>query len=220
MITASQFNQAVHSLGTGAASVAATAQTSEAVAAAIAAGVSPESLLAIVGTRLREMDSQIATSIAELNNRSSAAKGVSDQLKALYKLKAHAEKSYSKDSVTVDAGKGRRESDLIEDDGELISVAKFIDKHELEGLLSTFEDYASCKNGSGMKDTFTFIKTSTIASVIETKKQELTDINSGNELSMIALQSQMQQRTQVITLGTNLMKQLHEASESVIRNIV
>ena len=66
---------------------------------------------------------------------------------------------------------------------------------------------------------FDFVSVGEIETTIEVQKQALTDVNSGNELRMIALQSVMQQRTQVITLGTNLMKSLHEASEGVIRNI-
>jgi hypothetical protein len=190
--------------------------------AALMAGVSPEGILAVVGKRLREMDSQIASQLEEINSNSGKAKEISDQLKALYKLKEHAKTKhdgYSEKSVSLDATKEVRPKDLIEDNGELISVREYIERHDLGDLLSTFETMGKVNDGSGKMGEFDFVSVGEIETTIEVQKQTLTDVNSGNELRMIALQSVMQQRTQVITLGTNLMKSLHEASEGVIRNI-
>ena len=190
--------------------------------AALMAGVSPEGILAVVGKRLREMDSQIASQLEEINSNSGKAKEISDQLKALYKLKEHAKTKhdgYSEKSVSLDATKEVRPKDLIEDNGELISVREYIERHDLGDLLSTFETMGKMNDGSGKMGEFDFVSVGEIETTIEVQKQTLTDVNSGNELRMIALQSVMQQRTQVITLGTNLMKSLHEASEGVIRNI-
>lgn len=44
-------------------------------------------------------------------------------------------------------------------------------------------------------------------------------VNSGNEMLMLQIQSLTQQRSQVIQLGTSLLKKLAEAEQSITRNI-
>jgi len=55
---------------------------------------------------------------------------------------------------------------------------------------------------------------------IEERRSELSRANSGNEMRMVTLQGLMQQRNEMISLGTNILKQMHEAKQSVIRNLV
>ena len=59
--------------------------------------------------------------------------------------------------------------------------------------------------------------------VIEDKIQALTEeqrlINSGAEMMMVQLQSRMQQRTQIIQLGSNMLKSIDEGLDTIIGNM-
>ena len=54
---------------------------------------------------------------------------------------------------------------------------------------------------------------------IESAKQELQEINSGNEIEMIRLQEVMQSRSSEVQLFTNLLKQLNDGHMAIIRNM-
>ncbi len=54
---------------------------------------------------------------------------------------------------------------------------------------------------------------------IEKLQTEIRQINSSNELDMIELQSAMQQRSQQITLVTNMIKSLQDAEKKIVDNI-
>ena len=58
-----------------------------------------------------------------------------------------------------------------------------------------------------------------IDAAIEGLQEQQTRINSGNEMRMVSLQSMMQQRTQIISLSTNLLKKLDDANQAIIRNL-
>ena len=59
--------------------------------------------------------------------------------------------------------------------------------------------------------------------LIDTRIEELqTDIqklNTENEMSMVKLQSMMQQRTSIIQLGSNMLKSLDEANDTIVGNM-
>ncbi len=55
--------------------------------------------------------------------------------------------------------------------------------------------------------------------IITQANDELREINSGNEMQMIKLQSVMQSRTAVITAITNLLKAMDEGNDAVVANL-
>ena len=58
-----------------------------------------------------------------------------------------------------------------------------------------------------------------IKSLIDDVNEQLREVNSGNEMLMIQLQSTMQQRTQIIQLGSNMLKAYDEATDSIVGNM-
>lgn len=57
-----------------------------------------------------------------------------------------------------------------------------------------------------------------LESKIGALQSEMRAINSGNELDMIKLQSAMQQRSQSITLATNMIKSIHDTEKAIVGN--
>ncbi len=55
---------------------------------------------------------------------------------------------------------------------------------------------------------------------VEALGQEQSRANSNNQLDMIKLQSAMDRRSQSIQFVTNLLKQMHQTNQAVIRNLV
>jgi hypothetical protein len=59
--------------------------------------------------------------------------------------------------------------------------------------------------------------------ILEDKIQALTEeqrlVNSESEMMMVQLQSRMQQRTQIIQLGSNMLKSIDEALDTVVGNM-
>ena len=58
-----------------------------------------------------------------------------------------------------------------------------------------------------------------IDSLIQLRREELSTLNSGNEMQMMELQSLVQQRNQYISLGTQMIAAFGEANKQVAGNI-
>ena len=54
---------------------------------------------------------------------------------------------------------------------------------------------------------------------IETVSNELGQLNSGNQQSMIELQSLAGQRSQTTMMGTQLLSHLHQTMSAVVNNV-
>lgn len=50
-------------------------------------------------------------------------------------------------------------------------------------------------------------------------KSQQQKANSGNEIDMIRLQSAMQQRSQIITMASNMLKSIHDTHKSIVNNL-
>lgn len=91
-------------------------------------------------------------------------------------------------------------------------VPRTVDRHLAElverGLLSETEATAILEGGR-----------SALSNTIQAANDELTAINSNNEMMMIKLQSAMQNRSALITSTTNLLKSFDEGRDAVVANL-
>ena len=55
--------------------------------------------------------------------------------------------------------------------------------------------------------------------VVKNLEESLTNLNSSNELTMMKLQTLMQQRTQLTQFATNMLSQLNESAKSILTNL-
>src|SRR5690606_29225571 len=58
-----------------------------------------------------------------------------------------------------------------------------------------------------------------IQSAIDRLSQRLKTVNSGNEMLMIELQPGMQQRSELLNMGTNILKQLSDTNKAILNNL-
>lgn len=161
-----------------------------AAAAAALSMVTPEGIVKLVETRLRQMDRQITSLTRALDAKAREAQDQSARLAELREFQRVARAHLTDDRAWVDV----RETTV---DGR---------------SLNDWAVQLGFEPGTSLTE-------SDIQEAIDTANETLREINSGNEMMMIALQSAMQQRTQIIQLGTNMLKAIDEGGDSIIGNI-
>ena len=108
---------------------------------------------------------------------------------------------------------------------------------ELEGLSSSDDRYRSVTKRMGeLEEWFSEqfgthptdelaitpkmkIRAETLATAIQQLQSEASELNNSNELQMVRMQSAMEQRAQVITMGTQMLKTMAEAAQQIARNL-
>jgi hypothetical protein len=169
-------------------------------------GVSPEMILGLVRLRMGDADMQIQSRSEEILRSTDRANELSNQLQALEAIKAQAVSQGGNDP-SIQYVNGDRDSDhLVQLHGQELTVEEVARRYglsaELEGL----------QNGQS-------IRASAIGDLVESRRQELQRANSGNEIKMMELQQLMQRRAEILSLGTNLLRTLHEATQQIVRNL-
>lgn len=157
------------------------------------ASLSPESIIALVRTRVRDMDRQVATITGALESRQREATELSAHLQEL--------RAFQEATRT-----GRRDGHADMSTAPPPEYAHHgADLHEWAASLEFRNGYV--------------VNEGSIQSLIDDVNEQLREVNSGNEMLMIQLQSTMQQRTQIIQLGSNMLKAYDEATDSIVGNM-
>jgi hypothetical protein len=167
-------------------------------------GLSPEMVLALVRQRMDDLDLQIHSRSAEILRSTETARALSAEIQALEAIKAKAVSQGGKDpSIRYDH---RGSDNLVSIDGGNHTVAEVARRYgvsdAVEGLV---------KDGK--------ISASALSDLIESRRQELQRVNSGNEIRMMELQQLMQRRAEILSLGSNLLRTFHEATQQIVRNV-
>ena len=169
-------------------------------------GVSPEGIILMLQQRMKDVDTQIFATTARLESNTNKAQEISRQLETLYALREQASEGGSTKTIKMDDSAA---ASLVTVNDVTASAGDTLVNADLIGELSTRTDGDGdvCYHKSDIDD------------LINKKKQEIQTVNSGNELGMVELQNLMQQRSQVISLGTNLLKTLNETQSNIISNM-
>ncbi len=173
--------------------------------------MSPEMILFMMRKRMNDLDGQISTITAGIDRATSQAGAISRKLEVLQAIKKAASARDNHDIwASRDPTGGHPEEQAVVLDGQdagPFGDVMYLNEHY--GLNLPVEGDAPDK----------VVRGDAIDAAIDETKQELQDANSGNELDMVKLQSTMQQRQEIISLGTNLLKTLNDADQNVVRNI-
>jgi hypothetical protein len=190
-----------------------------------AAGLSDEAILLMLSTRLRDLDGQIGQLTKQLQNATAEAQrlGVEVQrLQAVRELVGH---------PSMVNGDGSLKGDQFIDYGQLCALARrlgisnpdaFIAAHAtgMDGDVPrlTVDDLLNnvSINGESLEGV---TSTEHLQQRSESLGEALRQCNSGNEQAMVRLQSVMQQRTQAVTMATNMLKSNDEARDAVVGNL-
>lgn len=168
--------------------------------------VSPEMILSLVRLRMDDVDMQIQSRSEEILRSTDRADELSNQLQALEAIKAKTVSQGGKDPSIEYDNDDRDAEHLVQLHGQPFTVAEVAARYGLTDDLESLE-----KGGE--------IKASALGDLVESRRQELQRTNSGNEIKMMELQQLMQRRAEVLSLGTNLLRTLHEATQQIVRNL-
>lgn len=169
-------------------------------------GVSPEMVLGLVRLRMDDVDMQIQSRSEEILHSTDRANELSNQLQALEAVKAKTVSQGGKNPSIEYTNEDRDDEHLVQINGQSLTVAEVAARYGLS------DDLESLQNGGE-------IKASALGDLVESRRQELQRTNSGNEIKMMELQQLMQRRAEVLSLGTNLLRTLHEATQQIVRNL-
>lgn len=196
-------------------------------------GFSPEMILYIANKRMNDIDGQVRSSMAELDATHTESKKVSEQIQALRTLQEHVTKYGIEGGVRLD-GEGKfgekNGMHMIELNGKSVTIREFLEAHDIDPKLLGEKTATHVENPNDPKDwlrlgedhfkeTYQHADLGSLDSKIKNLEEKQKEINTGNELRMVKLQSLMQQRTQILTLATNLLQKLDEGSQSIVRNL-
>lgn len=181
--------------------------------------VTPEMILAIARRRIDDLDDQVVTIMDELNRRTAAASEISDHLGVLRNTSSDIEQYYDdRGDLDMDAPMNHLGQDpdgngvytMPTADGgwtAVPTVQEYLDALRDRGALTPSEHSAIIGGREGMQN------------LIDDANESLRDVNSGNEMLMIQLQSTMQSRTSIVQTATNLLKTLDDANDSIVGNL-
>lgn len=155
--------------------------------------VTPESVLAMMQTRLRDMDRQVDSTMRALNHATEQAQSIGRDLGQV------------RDAMMM------LESKVKSDGGYEVNAA------ELELMtLGDGTSIASVLREQGIPIPPT---KSAFDQAVTGLNDDIRTANASNEMMMIQLQSAMQQRTSIIQLGSNVLKSIDEGIDSVVGNL-
>lgn len=179
-------------------------------------GLTPDMIILMVRRQLNTMDDQIKGSINEIENHRAEAENIGEQILAFQEL----ERWINDHGDMVDGG----EIDLTEiDDGggaELRRRFGISDDAEEGPATAAFREALNAEPYSlGIEPGANKIEMSVIKQKLDELKEDQRTINSGTEMTMMRLQSAMQQRTQILQLGSNMLSAQDQANDTIIGNL-
>jgi len=154
----------------------------------------PATILALVSRRVRALENELAGLIEAFESHTARSDELASQLEALHQVQQRAS-SKGGDGVKLDEVIASRDQTVE----EVLEAAGFPrDSLDLDGER---------------------LKAGTLEGLISEKNTELKRQSTGVELIMLRIQTQVTQRGEAITLGTNLIAALDRADRDVIGNI-
>ncbi len=209
--------------------------------------MTPDVIMAMVQHNLREMDAQLGTIIQQIEgNRLDAdalgrkANGLRDFIQDLRACDdiTDGDGKISLDKLNDDCasdlrraiGLGTREDllALVQDDPGLLAKVQGLPAGEIGDFGGTFNDDDTEKLFAKLvKSRFDVDISSTADSMniqvfddaLDTVTENQRLANSNSEMLMVQLQSRMQQRSQIIQLGSNMLKSVDDGISSIIGNM-
>lgn len=179
------------------------------------AAMGDEAILDMLRSRLRDVDGQIGNITRTLQQQTSQAQALGQEAQRLNALRGLVAREPHMETST---GNLRHDN--------MLSVAD----------LRNFEDQLGLREGALGSEPMSLGRM--LSSVViggrsmgdvgnreglqlraDTLSEQIRECNSGNEQLMVRLQSNMQQRTQVVQLCTNMLKAADEARDAVVGNL-
>lgn len=173
---------------------------------------SPAEIILMLQLRLKDLDTQIRSITAGLNNAGSAAEALARQIQERRELL-----QYCRGMVTEPDG-NIRWSQFDDDDDHLTGgEATFGDDGYDNQIMALEHGLIERLENLGI-ETSTF-NLNRLQDELDDLDSRLQQVNSGNESMMVSLQSITQQRTSAIQMATNMLRALDESMDSIVGNL-
>ncbi len=187
------------------------------------AGMSDEAVIAMLDSRLRDLDGQIGSYTRELQDRTVEAQRLGAEvtkLQAVRELLGNRALLNDDGSFNVDTEIDTNVMAELADRLGIADPAAFIARFDTtdDGKALTVSQFLSGMSVNG-ESLIGMNHPNQLQQRSDSLGEALRECNSGNEQIMVRLQSAMQQRTQAVTMCTNLLKASDEARDAVVGNL-
>ncbi len=221
--------------------------------------LSPDVVIALLRKRLGDMDDQIGTQTAALQDATRMSQRAARKTQVAQAIQAELQRRDDGGSDSVDLSEV-----VFEFEGQEVNAADLAIEHGIIGTsdapgLSRLESQYEAKVAeltarqeelwrdgspethaelilvsaslegfegklrgvrSQLGESVEFSSTAqSFGTIVQSIQTEARAINSGNEMRMVQLQSLMQQRSQVISMSTQMLNKIHESEQAITRNI-
>ncbi len=162
-------------------------------------GVTPELIMGLLENRVGNIDQQIQDLMSKIDERTSRAKELQLKQGAVSDLQMALE------SLPTEDGKA-----VIPNDFKVngVPLEKFLSDNGLSGQVTLTKEGGQTK-----------ISKDALGTLADKLGEQQRAANSGNELDMIRLQSAMQQRSQAITMASNMIKSIFDTLKAIVGNL-
>lgn len=171
--------------------------------------LTPGAIIALLMTRLNDVDGQIDGMMKEIETNTARSEAVQRTVQGLQNLKTAmaAENGDPNEQVDIDGDGSAGSVVVVNFEGRDYTVRELVSALELNEELPYGGDNGDTLTGSA------------VDALIQSLSSRARSMNSNNEVLMVQMQSAMQQRTQAVTMSTNCIKSLNDAASGVVANI-
>lgn len=192
----------IHMPGTTA--VAATGITTNATPQLMS--LNPAMIVFVLQQRLGDLDAQIATQVTAIEDNSKKASRLAEAVEHLQHMHSEA---VARDA-DHDGTKKFEPSEIV--------VTVMVGNTPTEMNIDELADYYGMERIPVGEDNGKFTAES-LGTFVDKVKGELRTLNSGNEMRMVQLQSLTQQRSQAISMSTQLLSAMNDSMKQIAGNI-
>lgn len=170
--------------------------------ASLPVSLSPSMIFAMLQKRMSSLDSQIDTRIGEISDRQMQLEKLNGDVAMLLAVKSQAESGGKiwNDAAVTHNGETKPASVWLAEAGITIGGTRVNDSDDPN-------------NGR------TWHTVESFTNAVDSLQASIKQLNQGNELRMMDIQSLMQQRSSEISLATNMLKSVQEGTDAIVRNM-
>jgi hypothetical protein len=176
--------------------------------------LTPEMILAMVRRQLNQMDDQIKNAMEVIQDRRQRAESLGGQIQRIRELQ-----SALRDCEHIWDGDTIRMDRLNDPEAAALRAAIGLANHSDDDVIIDRFQAVCAELGLEISTADRGLPVSVIEQKIDTLTEQQRVANSENEMLFMQLQSAVQQRSQIIQLGTNMLKSVDDAVGSVIGNM-
>jgi hypothetical protein len=158
--------------------------------------MSPAMIFMMLQKRMQSLDSQIQSRIGGMEDQQAELASLNENAGIIQALQAASTRDGNIDADTI-----------VTIDGESHSARDWLEIAGVEVATVPDAETGDWYTAAGMR------------AAVESIQSTIKEVNQGAEMTMMELQSLMQQRSSEISLATNMLKSVQDGTDAIVRNI-